>query len=70
MDYVCGNYKHKRGTIFTTPDSFKYTQHKIKPAVVYLRSVLHQKLKCKGPAKLNSEPNTIDSLKHHNQAIF
>ncbi|KAI6654473.1 hypothetical protein LOD99_869 [Oopsacas minuta] len=69
MDYDCGNHKHKRGTIFTTPDGFKYTQHKARPGVIYLRRVLHQKVKCKGSAKLNSESNTIYPLKHHNHLV-
>ena len=69
MEHVCGNYKHKSGTIFTPPDCFKYTQHKVKPGVIYLGCGLHQKVKSKGSAKLNSEFNTIDSLKHHNHLV-
>ena len=56
MDYACGNYKHKRAKIFTTSDGFKYSQHKLRPTVAYLRCVLYQQAKiCKGTAKLNTE---------------
>ena len=37
--------------------------------VIYLRCVIHQKVKCKGSAKLHSESNTFDPLKHHNHLV-
>ena len=63
MEYTRGHYKHKRGTIFTTSDGFKYTQYKVKSQITYLRCVLYKDTnKYKGSAKLKAEFNTIVPL--------
>ena len=70
MEYTRGHYKHKRGTIFTTSDGFKYTQYKVKSQITYLRCVLYKDTnKCKGSAKLKAEFNTIVPLNPHNHPI-
>ena len=67
MEYPRGDYKHKRGAIFTTSDGFKYTQYKLKSQITYLRFVLQKDInKCKGSAKLKPEFNTIVPLNPHN----
>ena len=70
MDYSCNNYKHKRGSVYTTTDGFKYTQVKSIQNVMYLRCLLHRNLnRCKGTAKLNRISNLIESKHAHNHTI-
>ena len=70
MDYSCNNYKHKRGTVYTTTDGFKFTQVKSIQNVMYLRCVLHRNLnRCKGTANLNRISNLIESKHAHNRTI-
>ena len=46
MDYSCNNFKHKRGSVYTTTDGCIYTQVKSIQNVIYLRCVLHRNLNC------------------------
>ena len=70
MDYTSGHYKHKRGTIITTSDGFKYNRYKAKHGMTYLRCVLYLTQKaCRGSAKLDSHSDTITSLKAHNHPL-
>ena len=70
MDYTYGPYKHRRGIIFTAPDSFKYNRYKAKPGKTYLQCVLYQNAKaCKGSAKLETHSNIIIPLKAHNHPL-
>ena len=70
MEYTRGNYKHKRGTIFTTSDGLKYAQYNVRSQITYLRCVLYKDTnKCKGSARLKIEFNTIVPLNPHNHPI-
>ena len=68
MDYSSNNYKHKRGSVYTTTDGCKYTQVKSIQNVIYLRCVLLRNLNCcKGTAKLNRISN-FDRIQTYSQS--
>ena len=70
MDYTNGHYKHKRGTIITTSNGFKYNRYKAKHGMTYLRCVKYLTQKaCRGSAKLDSYSDTITPLIAHNHPL-
>ena len=68
MEFVRGEYKNKRGNVYTTPDGHKYTLSKDRESVTYLKCILFRGT-CPSTAKLNKLINMITVSCQHNHTI-
>ena len=68
MEYSRGEYKNKRGNVYTTTDGYKYTLSKERKSVAYLKCVLFRE-KCPSTAKLEMSINIITVICPHNHGI-
>ena len=68
MEYSRGEYKNKRGNVYTTTDGYKYTLSKERKSVAYLKCVLFRE-KCPSTAKLEMSINKITVICPHNHGV-
>ena len=68
MEYSRGEYKNKRGNVYTTTDGYKYTLSKERKSVAYLKCILFRE-KCPSTAKLELSINKITVICPHNHGV-
>ena len=68
MEYSRGEYKNKRGNVYTTTDGYKYTLSKERKSVAYLKCILFRE-KCPSTAKLEFSINKITVICPHNHGV-